>query len=79
MKHGEYKNLYWQMIREIGILAVIMIHCTTGQGYTNFDYHMWIILRKIINFPTAVFVAGYFMTAEKTEGDYKTFLVRRGV
>lgn len=74
------KNQYWQMVRGICILAVIMIHCPTGQDYTNYDYHAWIILRQFVNFPVAIFVflAGYFMPQEKIQGDYKGFFVRRG-
>lgn len=68
------------MVRGICILAVIMIHCPTGQNYTVLDYNGWIILRQFINFPVAMFIflAGYFMTSEKTQGDYKTFLYKRG-
>ena len=71
---------YWQMVRGICILAVIMIHCLSGQNYTYLDYTVWIVLRQFINFPVAMFIflAGYFMTPEKTQGDYKTFLFKRG-
>ena len=75
------KSQYWQMVRGICILAVIMIHCPSGQNYTDLDYTVWVILRQFINFPVAMFIflAGYFMTPEKTQGDYKTFLFKRGV
>ena len=43
------KNIYWQSIRGICILAVIMIHCPTGQEYSLGTYNTWIILRQIIN------------------------------
>lgn len=74
------KSQYWQMVRGICILAVIMIHCPSGQNYTDLDYTVWVILRQFINFPVAMFIflAGYFMTPEKTQGDYKTFLFKRG-
>ncbi len=74
------KSQFWQMIRGICILAVIMIHCPSGQTYTNIDYNAWIVLRQCINFPVAMFVflAGYFMIPEKTQGDYKIFLSKRG-
>lgn len=32
------KSQYWQMVRGICILAVIMIHCPSGQNYTDIDY-----------------------------------------
>lgn len=75
------KSQYWQIVRGVCILAVIMIHCPTGQNYTELDYTVWIIPRQFINFPVAIFVfmAGYFMTPEKTQGDYKIFLFKRGV
>ncbi len=75
------KSQYWQMVRGICILAVIMIHCPSDQNYTDLDYTVWVILRQFINFPVAMFIflAGYFMTPEKVQGDYKTFLFKRGV
>lgn len=74
------KSQYWQMVRGICILAVIMIHCPSGQNYTDLDYTVWVVLRQFINFPVAMFIflAGYFMTPEKMQGDYKTFLFKRG-
>lgn len=55
------KNNYWQMIRGICIVLVILIHVL----YINNSAHMAyfnIIVRRIINFSTAVFIfiAGYF-------------------
>ena len=74
------KSQYWQMVRGICILAVIMIHCPSGQSQPVIDYTAWVILRQFINFPVSMFIflAGYFMTPEKTQGDYKTFLFKRG-
>lgn len=79
-KSKKTKSQYWQMVRGICILAVIMIHCPSGQNYTELDYNAWIVFRQFINFPVAMFIflAGYFMTPEKTQGDYKTFLCKRG-
>ena len=74
------KSQYWQMVRGICILAVIMIHCPSGQNYTDLDYTAWVILRQFINFPVAMFIflAGYFMIPEKIRGDYRSFLLKRG-
>lgn len=74
------KSQYWQMVRGICILAVIMIHCPSDQNYTDLDYTVWIVLRQFINFPVAMFIflAGYFITPEKTQGNYNTFLFKRG-
>ena len=30
------------MVRGICILAVIMIHCPSGQNYTDLDYTVWV-------------------------------------
>ena len=74
------KNIYWQSIRGICILAVIMIHCPTGQEYSLGTYNTWIILRQIINFPVAIFIflAGYFVNTEKIEESSKRYLMNRG-
>ena len=59
------KSRYWQMIRGICILAVIMIHCPTGESREA--QTIWLVLRQLINFPVAVFIfmAGYFVKPEK--------------
>lgn len=74
------KFQYWQMLRGICILAVIMIHCPSGQNYMKLDYTVWMIFRQFINFPVAMFIflAGYFMIPEKIRGDYRSFLLKRG-
>lgn len=74
------KSQYWQVIRGICILAVIMIHCPTGQAYSSVDYGIWMVFRQIINFPVALFIfmAGYFIKPEKVQKDCKAFLINRG-
>lgn len=74
------RSQYWQMIRGICILAVVMIHCSTGQGYSELEYFGWVVLRQLINFPVAIFVflSGYFMTPEKISDKYSIFLTKRG-
>lgn len=76
----EKRSQYWQMVRGLCILAVIMIHCPTGQNYSNYEYVGWVVLRQFINFPVAVFIflAGYFTKPEKTQGNYSNYLVKRG-
>ena len=34
-KSKKTKSQYWQMVRGICILAVIMIHCPSGQNYAK--------------------------------------------
>lgn len=56
------KSEYWQCIRGICILAVIMIHCPSG-------HEIWLGIRQLINFPVAVFIfmAGYFVNPQKVD------------
>ncbi len=74
------KSQYWQVIRGICILAVIMIHCPTGQEYNAVDYSSWMALRQIINFPVALFffMSGFFVKPKEIEKNGKTFLKTRG-
>lgn len=69
------KSRYWQAVRGICILAVIMIHCPIGQN--ALDQIVWLALRQLINFPVAVFIfmAGYFIKPEKVNADY---IINRG-
>ena len=71
---------YWQMIRGLCILAVVMIHCPTGQGYLLRDYVSWLTLRQIINFPVAIFIfmSGYFVKREKALENGLNYLTNRG-
>lgn len=64
------KSQYWQIIRGICILAVIMIHCPQ-------EKYIWLGIRQIINFPVALFIfmAGYFVNLQKID---KQWLKNRG-
>lgn len=62
------KNVYWQYVRAICIICVVLIHCKTGIGYKDsgsesWNFHYWLIMRQFINFPVAIFVflSGYFI------------------
>ena len=68
------KDQFWQGIRGIAIIAVVLIHCKTGMGYiqgtdalSKFNFSYWFILRNIITFAVAVFLfmSGYFVNIEK--------------
>lgn len=69
------KQQYWQIVRGICILAVVMIHCP--QGTSGLDQTVWLGIRQIINFPVAlfIFVAGYFVNPSKVD---KNWLKIRG-
>lgn len=82
---GNSKDEFWQMIRGICIISVILIHCTNGIGFRetstaswNFDY--WLIMRQFIDFPVAIFIflAGYFTNIERVE-KFKLVYVRNRV
>lgn len=79
------KDIYWQYIRGICVLCVILIHCKNGIDYRNvtnyswnFDY--WLILRQVINFPVAIFIflAGYFTNIKKVQEAPLTYISNRG-
>lgn len=74
------KSEYWQIVRGVCILAVIMIHCPSGNNYTAVDSTVWLVLRSMINFPVALFVfmAGYFVNAEKVKKNTKLYYLTRG-
>lgn len=73
---------YWQSIRGLCILAVVLIHSFIGFNYVNGDIP-FIFVRQIINFAVAtfVFMAGYFVNPEKImakDFQYKNWLIYRG-
>ena len=73
------KSEYWQAVRGICILVVIMIHCPTGQQFSVNDTYAWLVLRQIINFPVALFIfmAGYFTNTDKIEQSRRTYIDRK--
>lgn len=65
------KSRYWQKVRGICILAVILIHCPAGESGSSL--YIWMISRYIINFAVAMFIfmSGYFVNPEKVKkGNY---------
>lgn len=74
---------YWQAIRCVCILAVVLIHSLGGFDYT-YDYGTeFVILRQIINFAVAIFVfmAGYFVNADNLTDkrfNYENWIFYRG-
>ena len=66
------KNQYFQCIRGICIVSVIVIHLLSKQEnvmINNFN----IVLRVIVNFCVGVFIflSGYFVNIEKTKNEPK--------
>lgn len=78
------KNLYWQSVRGICIIAVILIHCTTGLSYiesslTSFNSIYYIIMRNIINFPVPIFIflSGFFTNSDLAKDDVKYYYKKK--
>ena len=59
------KRQYWQAIRGMCILAVIMIHSLGGFDSTSGT--VLLVLRQLINFAVAIFIfmSGYFVSVNK--------------
>lgn len=81
----EKREGYFQGIRGICIICVILIHCMTGINFKNnyqlsFNYNYWLILRQFINFPVAIFIflAGYFTNIEKVKINSLEYFRNRG-
>ena len=77
------KRKYWQSIRGICILAVVLIHSLDGFDYSTGYNVEFVILRQIINFAVAtfVFMAGYFVNTDALsdkESSYKNWIINRG-
>lgn len=74
------KSEYWQAARGICILAVVMIHCPSGQEFSNADTYAWLVLRQLINFPVVLFIfmAGYFVNTDKVELSTRAYALNRG-
>lgn len=50
------------MVRGISILAVIMIHCPSGQNYIDLNYTVWIVvLEKSENGEKGSILDGYYL------------------
>ena len=77
------KREYWQSIRGICILAVVLIHSLSGFDYSSARNVKFVILRQVINFAVAIFVfmAGYFVNIEtlsEKSFSYKNWIFYRG-
>lgn len=71
---NQQKNLLFQEIRGICIIAVICIHLPSSiEGTSSFDY--WLFFRKVVEFPVAVFIflSGYFLKVNKEESIFQFY------
>lgn len=78
------KDAFWQYVRGICIVFVVVIHCKIGLGYednTNYSWYInyWLIMRQFINFPVAIFVflSGFFTNIDKAGKFNRTFISGR--
>lgn len=76
------KSGFWQEIRGICILAVVMIHCPNAASYAvgSIEFNIWLILRQCINSPVAIFIflSGYFTNIKEYETNFKAFICKGG-
>lgn len=54
---------YWQYLRGLCIILVVLIHSKTGILYQedihSWNFNYWLLLRSLINFPVAIFILHY--------------------
>ena len=79
------KDDYFQAMRGICIICVILIHCKTGMEFKGnsslvFNYDYWLIFRQLINFPVAsfIFLSGYFVNIGIVGENPSAFIYKRG-
>lgn len=75
------KDQFWQIIRGICILAVMLIHCPSGIAYGagTFEFTTHLVIRQVINFPVAIFIflSGYFVNSDKCIANPVGYIFRR--
>jgi len=79
------RSVYWQYIRGICIIAVVLIHSKNGVQYDTgwmfgWNAGYWLVLRQLINFPVAVFIflAGYFTNIDDALRNRRQYYSQRG-
>ncbi len=74
------KSVFWQSVRGLCMVAVIMMHCPNALKYntSEWQFQFYFIGRQFINFPVAIFIflAGYFVSKRATS-DPKTYVKDR--
>lgn len=73
------ENQFLQIIRGICIICVVFIHSMIFNEQNIFENNINIVLRTIINFCVATFIAlsAYFVNQEKVNQNWKKFLVKK--
>lgn len=72
------KNRYFQFLKGISIIAVILIHMI-NISESRFVNNINIVIRSIINFsvPLFIFISGYFVNTNKIQNNYKDYIFGR--
>jgi len=79
------KDSYFEFIRGLCIICVVLIHSQEGIIYKDaitysWNYDYWLIFRQFINFPVAIFVflTAYFTDITKVIERPRSYLSKRG-
>jgi len=79
------RDNYFEFIRGICIICVVLIHCDNGINLEDVDLYSfncnyWLILRQLINFPVAIFVfmTAYFTNITKVKEKPLDYYISRG-
>ena len=74
------KKEFWQVVRGLCIMAVIICHCPGIAKFESFsfDYLFFLVVRQIASFgvPVFLFISGYFVNPEKVMQKNVFFLTR---
>jgi len=78
------QDAFWQYVRGICILCVVLIHSKSVVGYETGSSAAWafnycLILRQFIDFPVAIFIflSGYFTNIEITDKSILSYIFSR--
>jgi len=84
MTAAKNREQFWQAMRGICIISVVLIHCRMGTDFKDagpwsFNYHYWLILRQFVDFPVAffMFMAGYFINIKGVSAQPGQFISQR--
>ncbi|KAE8127284.1 acyltransferase [Bifidobacterium tibiigranuli] len=75
------RDSYWDLWRGVAIIAVVWIHTKSGESYAGWGHDYWVVVKKLIDFPVALFlfISGYLVNIDKLRAPgtwMKTRMVR---
>ena len=75
------RNLWWQLIRGLCIVTVILVHCAPmmGDPFDSIDNGIFFLFRSLYCFPVAIFfyISGRFSKVPENREEKKVFLKKR--